>query len=155
VHVAVVVSADHGLRMPDFRAAERTYALLVQMAGRAGRGEVPGRVLLQTWTPDHVVLLHLDDVEAFYAHELKVRATLRYPPFSRLCLVRLDGVDRDAVGAASRELVGALRGVARGFPQVDVLGPAMAALARLVGRWRFQVILRGRDVKAWLAFLRA
>ena len=101
VHVAVVVSADHGLRMPDFRASERTYALLVQAAGRAGRGDVAGRVFLQTWKPDHPVLQRLSDIEGFFADELRIRATLRYPPFSRLVLVRLEGAERGKVAAAA------------------------------------------------------
>ncbi|MFT7520622.1 MAG: primosomal protein N' (replication factor Y), partial [Kiritimatiellia bacterium] len=89
VHTAVVVSADQGFRMPDFRAAERTFALLKQLAGRAGRGTVPGRVFVQTWKPDHHVLTRLDDPEAFYERELELRQMMYYPPYTRLCLVRL------------------------------------------------------------------
>jgi primosomal protein N' (replication factor Y) len=143
VHTAVVVSADRSLRMPDFRAAERTAALLVQLAGRAGRGEVPGRVLVQTWNPGHYVLKHLHDLEAFYGVESKLRSTLRYPPFSRLCLVRLEGIDRKTVAAAASDLGRDLRQAAG--PALSVLGPAPAALPRLVGRWRFQLILRADD----------
>lgn len=153
VHTAVVISADRGFRMPDFRAAERTWALLVQMAGRAGRGGHPGRVLVQTWQPDHYVLTHLDDAERFYATEQRLRSTLRYPPFSRLCLVRLDGVDRIQVEATATELGRTLRQAARPLPGVSVLGPAPAALPRLVGRWRFQIVLRGEQTRPFRAFL--
>jgi primosomal protein N' (replication factor Y) len=152
VHTAVVVSADRGFRMPDFRAAERTYALIVQLAGRAGRGQVAGRVLVQTWAPDHYVLQHLDDVPAFLRAEARIRQTLRYPPFSRLCLVRLEGVDRERVRRVSSSLAADLR--SRLLPGVDVLGPAAAALPRMVGRWRYQVIIRGSRTADYLRFLR-
>jgi primosomal protein N' len=152
VHVAVVVSADHGLRIPDFRSAERTYALLVQTAGRAGRGDVPGEVFVQTWAADHYALQHLDDPDAFYAAELRVRRTLRYPPVHRLVLIRLDGVDRRVVQDHAAELARELRAEgARGG--VEVLGPAPAALPRLVGRWRFQIVLRAADARTMRVWL--
>jgi len=153
VHTAVVVSADHGFRLPDFRAAERTYALLVQVAGRAGRGTVPGRVFVQTWKPDHYVLQHLDDVPGFLATEARLRQALRYPPYTRLVLVRVDGVDRRQAVKAASDLARELRAEARRAEGVDVLGPAPAALARLVGRWRFQVILRGANTGVFRRFL--
>jgi primosomal protein N' (replication factor Y) len=152
VHTAVVISADRGFRMPDFRAAERTFALLVQVAGRAGRGEVPGRVLVQTWKPDHYVLQHLDDVERFVDVELRIRQTLNYPPVSRLCLLRLDGVDRRAVVSAAEALGRDLRQAARG-QQVGILGPAPAAMPRLVGRWRFQLVVRSASAGLLQRFL--
>ncbi len=154
VQTAVVVSADRGFRMPDFRAAERTAALLVQLAGRAGRGDTAGRVFVQTYQPDHYALQHLDRLEGFYDVELRLRATMQYPPFSRLVLVRLDGVDRRAVLARAEALGGDLRRAARTFGPVRVLGPAAAALPRLVGRWRFQLLLRCADVRPLRAFLR-
>lgn len=153
VHTAVVVSADRGFRIPDFRSAERTFALLVQVAGRAGRGDVPGRVLVQTWKPDHYVLQHLDDVRGFLRVEERLRATLRYPPFARLCLVRLDGVDRRAVKAAADALAAVLRDGGRSLPGTAVLGPAAAGMPRLVGRWRFQIVLRGEHDRAFRDWL--
>jgi primosomal protein N' (replication factor Y) len=157
VHVAVVVSADHGFRMPDFRASERTAALVVQLAGRAGRGAVPGRVLVQTWRPDHYVLQHLHDLEAFYDTELRLRQTMRYPPFSRLVLLRFDGVDRQAVLGLAEATAKELRRRARPVRSIGILGPAPAALPRLVGRWRFQVVVRGEQIgplREWLADVR-
>jgi primosomal protein N' (replication factor Y) len=154
VHTAVVISADQGFRMPDFRAAERTFALLVQLAGRAGRGDVAGRVLVQTWKPDHYALQDLGDVDAFLQRELRLRKVMQYPPVTRLVLVRLDGVQREKVVEVASELGRTLRGRSRQVPQVDVLGPAPAALPKMVGRWRFQLILRGREVgpfRRWLA----
>lgn len=155
VHTAVVVSADHGLRMPDFRAAERTYALLVQLAGRAGRGDVPGQVFVQSWDPSHYVIQHLGDVDGFLTHEQRLRDALGYPPHRRLVLVRLEGVDRRTVDKASHILAHDLRAEAqRTDGVVDILGPAPAALPRLVGRWRYQVVLRGRDDRIFRLYLR-
>jgi primosomal protein N' (replication factor Y) len=153
VQTAVVISADRGFRMPDFRAAERTWALLVQVAGRAGRGEHPGRVLVQTWDPDHYVLQSLDDPPRFYAAELRIRQMLSYPPHSRLCLVRVSGVNRQAVRSAAESLGRELRQSARHFTGISLTGPAPAALPRLVGRWRWQLVIRGTVMRAWLQFL--
>jgi primosomal protein N' (replication factor Y) len=155
VHTAIVVSVDQGFRMPDFRASERTYALLVQLAGRAGRGDVPGRVLVQTWKPDHYALREVGSVEGFLERELRLRQTLRYPPLTRLVLVRLDGVDRPTVQGAARALAAELR--RRLAEGVDVLGPSLAALPKMVGRWRYQIILRGQQVgvfRGWLTQIR-
>jgi primosomal protein N' (replication factor Y) len=154
VHCAVVISADRSFRMPDFRAAERTAALLVQLAGRAGRGAVAGRVFVQTYKPDHYVLQHLRDLERFYETELKLRATMRYPPFTRLVLIRMDGVDRKVVLHAAETLGRKLRTEAKPY-KVSVLGPAPAALPRLVGRWRFQLIIRSESVRELRTFLDA
>ncbi len=153
VQTAVIVSADHGFRLPDFRAAERTYALVVQTAGRAGRGSVPGRVIVQTWTPHHYALQHLADADAFLRAEARIRQTLAYPPFTRLCLVRLDGVERAAVQRTADALARTLRASVPAGSAIDVLGPAAAALPRLVGRWRVQLVLRGARTapfRAWL-----
>jgi primosomal protein N' (replication factor Y) (superfamily II helicase) len=153
VHTAVVLNADHGIKLPDFRSAERSYALLVQLAGRAGRGDVPGRVFVQTYEPGHYVLQHLDDLPAFYDHELGLRRLLRHPPFTRITLVRVDGVDRRAALDASRDLARALREARAPDDGNEVLGPTPAALARLIGRWRFQLVLRGRDLRAYRAWI--
>jgi primosomal protein N' (replication factor Y) len=155
VHTAVVVSADRGFRMPDFRAAERTAALVLQVAGRAGRGDVPGRVFVQTWDPGHYVLRHLADLEGFYTQELRLRATLRYPPFTRLVLLRFEGTERREVLQEAERRATDLRAEARRHPGVEVLGPAPAALPRLVGRWRVQVLVRGSEVRPLRAFLTA
>ena len=148
VHTAVVVSADHGLRMPDFRAAERTVALIVQAAGRAGRGQVAGRVLVQTHAMNHPALDDLGDVEAFLERERRQRRVLAYPPWTRLVLIGLEGADRGRTGTAATALSHTLRGLARDLRGVQVLAAAAAAMPRRVGRWRFQVIVRGHDTGA-------
>jgi len=148
VRTAVVVSADQGLRMPDFRSAERTYALLVQLAGRAGRGEHPGRVFVQTYHPEHYVFEHLHDAEGFYAKECGLRQRMGYPPSSRLCLLGLESAHRGQSSQQAYAVARVLREACRGAEGVSILGPAMAALPRLAGRWRQQVILRGSSPRA-------
>jgi primosomal protein N' (replication factor Y) len=131
--------------MPDYQASERTFQLLVQVAGRAGRGDTPGRVLIQTRQPEHpaIRLALAHDVKGFVAEELASRRELGYPPFSRLALVRIDAID-DARARAEAERLAA---VARRWQNdgVEVLGPAPAPLARLRGRYRHRFLLRSKD----------
>jgi primosomal protein N' (replication factor Y) len=155
VHVAAVLGADHVLGMPDFRSAERTFSLVTQLIGRAGRGAVPGRVFLQTHHPDHPVFGCIGDMATFADQEARVRRLLGYPPWSRLVLVRTESTDRIQARDAAESLARLARDQSHAYPGVDVLGPAPAPMARLVGRWRFQVILRGRDVARFRAFLAA
>ncbi len=152
VHVAAVLGVDHVLGMPDFRAAERTFALVTQLIGRAGRGAAAGRVFLQTRHPDHPVFSCVNDMEAFAAHEGQLRRALGQPPYTRLVLVRLEGVDRAATHAAAVALAEDAR--ARAVAGIDVLGPSPAPMPRAVGRWRYQVFLRGRHVGTFRAWLR-
>jgi primosomal protein N' (replication factor Y) len=153
VHVAAVVGCDHVLGMPDFRAAERTFGLVTQLCGRAGRGEVPGRVFLQTHHPEHPVFATIGDMAAFAGHELPLRRMLAYPPLTRLVLLSVEGrVRQDARDAAANLAKEARRASGR-HAGVDVLGPCAAPLPRLVGRWRFQVVLRGREPRSFRAFL--
>ena len=155
VTLAAVVGVDHVLLMPDFRSAERTYGLVTQLAGRAGRGEKPGRVLLQTRQSDHFVFSHVSPdtpLDAFYEAEIHQRSVLSHPPFARVVLVRLESADMAAAQSAGAALVRRLRSTADG-QEIQVFGPTLAPLSRLVGRWRFQIVLRGRNVgrfRAWL-----
>ena len=153
VHVAAVLGVDHVLGMPDFRSSERSFSLVTQLCGRAGRGDVPGKVFLQTSHPDHPVFGCLGDVAAFARYEEHYRRVLGYPPFSRLVLLRVEGEDRSATVSAADLLARQIRDRARAFPGTDVLGPAPAMLPRMVGRWRYQIVLRGRNVKAFREFL--
>jgi primosomal protein N' (replication factor Y) len=140
-----VINADAALGIPDFRAAERAFQLLVQVAGRAGRGDVPGRVLVQTWDPDHpsIALAARHDVDGFLDRELVARRELGYPPLSRAALVRVDAPDEKQAQEAAMSLAGAARAcepVRQG--SVLVQGPAPAPIVRLRGRWRFRLMLR-------------
>ena len=136
-----VINADLTLNFPDFRCSERTFALLTQVAGRAGRGEQPGRVLIQTWSPDHYALTCAADHDygRFFAQEIAFRQELGYPPFGHLVNLVFSGIDGAKVGRAAEVVAEALRQPAA---EVEVLGPAPCPLARLRGKSRFQVVLK-------------
>ncbi len=142
-----VVLADQGMGLPDFRATERTFQLLEQVAGRAGRGERPGRVLIQTYNPEHLGVLcaRAHDYLRFFESERAAREELNYPPFCRLGIVRFDGPDGGAVRHAATEVALRLRGLAARAPieaAISVVGPAEAPLARLKGRTRWQILVK-------------
>jgi primosomal protein N' (replication factor Y) (superfamily II helicase) len=136
-----VVNADQALNLPDFRSAERAFTLLTQVAGRAGRGEKAGIVLFQTWAPDHYALQSAigHDYAGFYAQEAPMRRALGYPPFGFLVNLVFSGLDAARVGRAASHLVAELSQE----PEVEVLGPAPCPLARLRGKARVQVLLKG------------
>jgi primosomal protein N' (replication factor Y) (superfamily II helicase) len=144
VTVVGVVHADASLNFPDFRAAERTFQLLAQVAGRAGRGERPGRVFVQTLQPDHYSLqaAAAHDFPRFAAAELAARRELGYPPFARLVLLRCEGADPAQVERLAADAARALRERADG--RCTVLGPSPAPLERLRQRYRRQILVRGR-----------
>jgi len=143
-----VVLADVGLHLPDFRAAERTFQLLTQVAGRAGRDVIPGRVIVQTFTPDHYAIqpVREHDYERFYAEEIGHRSALNYPPFGALVHVLVSGED-EAQARAAADALTRDPGVA-GLESVELLGPAPAPLARLRGRYRFQLLVKTVDQAA-------
>ncbi len=152
-----VVLADLGLNLPDFRAAERTFQLLTQVAGRAGRGERMGRVLIQTYAPHHYSIRAArdQDYDRFIRRELRLRQELGWPPYSRMALVRIEGADAAAVAAMAERAAKALRGQV-GAAKVDamrVLGPAPAPIERLRGRYRWQVVVRSTEAAAMRAAL--
>jgi len=143
-----VVSADVALSLPDERAAERTWQLLVQAIGRAGRGERPGRAIVQTYLPDHpaIVAVATGDPEPFLAAELERRRRFGSPPFGRLVKCTAADADRGRAEATARAFADTLRERAvREGRRVTVLGPVPAYVARRGGRWRFHVVLRGTD----------
>ena len=141
-----VVSVDAGLALPDFRAAERTFQLITQVAGRAGRGELPGRVLIQTYHPHHYSLRHAcaQDYEAFFEEEINYRRNLAYPPFVALASLLVHGEELTRVQATAAEVRRALDD-ANADRVVRVLGPAPAPIARLRGEHRFQILLKSRN----------
>ncbi len=148
VRLVGVILADLGLHLPDFRAAERTFQLLTQVAGRAGRASEPGRVLVQTFVPDHyaIRLSGRHDYEGFYEEEIRQRAALAYPPFSRLAQVMVAAPDE----AAAREVANSIASCVReAFADEDsapeILGPAPAPIPRLRGKYRFQLLIKTVD----------
>jgi primosomal protein N' (replication factor Y) len=153
-----VINADAALSMPDYRASERAFQILVQVAGRAGRSDRPGTVLIQTRDPEHpaIAFASRHDVRGFMERELGDRRELMYPPFARLALVRLDGPEEGPTRRVALELAGAARATsAVSSGEVRVVGPAAAPLSRLRGRYRFQVLLRARERRALRASLAA
>lgn len=145
-----IISADVGLNIPDFRAAERTFQLLTQVAGRGGRGDDPGRVIVQTFNPGHYAVMRArnHDYEGFYSDELPLRQDLFYPPYSRIISLQISSLDQgrgrrgaEKIGAGLRELAGRqCHGEA-----VEVVGPAEAPIARIKGRFRWQILLKSRN----------
>jgi primosomal protein N' (replication factor Y) len=135
-----VVNADNLLGFPDFRGAERTFHMLTQVAGRAGRGERPGTVVIQTYHPDHYALRAAitHDVKGFAEEELRYRKAFRYPPATRLALVRFEAANENAAVAAAQVAARAIEPVP---PGMRVVGPAPAPLARLRGKWRVHMLL--------------
>jgi len=149
VVLTAVLSADTHLGFPDFRAVERTYVLLTQLAGRAGRGREPGRVLIQTYHPEHYAIraaLEHDD-EGFAAQELRFRKLFDYPPFTRMAMVWIRDKNRQRGGDRIAELADAIR-KAPSAAELRISHPAPAPLERLKGEWRFQLAVRGRSSRA-------
>lgn len=148
-----VVSADVALNLPDERAAERTWQLLEQAVGRAGRGQRPGRALIQSYQPDHpaIVAVAEGDATAFVDHQLDLRERYGSPPFGSVVKLTAALEDRDAAEKLAREMAATLKTrAAETGARVVVLGPVPAYVARRGGRWRFHVVLRGADPLAVL-----
>jgi primosomal protein N' (replication factor Y) (superfamily II helicase) len=140
-----VVSVDAGLALPDFRAAERTFQLLTQVAGRAGRGDLAGKVLIQTYHPYHYALRHASgqDYAGFYEEEIRHRQNHSYPPFVALASLLVHGAKLEQVRADALQLREELDAANPGRI-VRVLGPAPAPLARLKNQFRMQLLIKGR-----------
>lgn len=147
-----VVNADVGINLPDFRASERTFQLLTQVAGRAGRGDLGGEVIIQTALPGHYAIRAAvaHDYRAFAERELAEREAPRYPPFCRLANVILSGTDEDAVVRAADEAAAVARAaVSDGTaPGVEIMGPAPCPVDRIRGRWRWHFLLRSESPSA-------
>ncbi len=149
VTLAAVVNADMALNMPDFRSAERTFQLLTQIAGRAGRGERAGRVIIQTYAPNHYSIRAAKDQDyaRFMRRELELRRDLMYPPFARLAMVRVEGAEPQLVRRTAEAVAKSLSKNAT--PEgLRVLGPAPAPIERIKQRYRWQVMLKSRELKS-------
>jgi primosomal protein N' (replication factor Y) (superfamily II helicase) len=149
-----IVCADLSLNFPDFRAGERTFQLLAQVAGRAGRGANPGRVILQTFNPDHFCVLAAreQDCRTFYRHEIGFRQDLAYPPFSRLIQILITGKDKDRTAQYAQTLGKLCRQTQSESKQfqkdVRILGPVAAPLARIKKQYRWQILLKGGNARS-------
>lgn len=144
-----VISADSSLNFPDFRSSERTFQLLTQVAGRAGRGTIPGEVIIQTFNPNHYSIRasQQHSFSLFYGEEMKFREELKYPPFSRLINFKLEGTSKTKTAACADRL-GALaqslwkRG-SRYQKEVEILGPSTSPWEKMKGKYRYQMLLKG------------
>lgn len=147
-HVTLVgvIWADASLAIPDYKAGERTFQLLTQVFGRAGRGEIPGQVLVQTHHPEHYSINNSKshNYEDMFNEEINLRHALKFPPFSRLINLRFAGEKEEAVSKAARQVAEIARQNCR--PHIEVLGPAPAPLSRLRGMYRWQLLLKSADL---------
>ncbi len=136
-----VISADTQMLLPDFRASERTFQLLTQVAGRAGRSTLLGEVVIQTYQPGHYTLKHVvdHDYPSFYTEELQSRRELSYPPFSRLVLIELKGTEEEKVRASAERFAHLLAG---GNGAFTVLGPAPAVIGKINNQFRWHIIIK-------------
>jgi primosomal protein N' (replication factor Y) len=143
-----VIAADFSLAFPDFRAAERTFQVLSQVAGRAGRGDQKGRVIVQTFNPDHYALTTARDHDfgRFFEKERELRAQLEYPPFSYLACLRLQGNNKNETAEMTQLLAREMGRIIRKWPkrgkEIQILGPAEAPLAKLRGKYRQQIFVK-------------
>jgi primosomal protein N' (replication factor Y) len=149
-----VVSVDAGLALPDFRAAERTFQLITQVAGRAGRGDLSGRVLIQTYHPNHYALRHAtaQDYRGFYDEEIRHRRNHGYPPFVALALLLVRHKDATRAMSVAQQIRTSLN-EANGDHSCRILGPAPAPFARLRGEYRLQLLVKSRSRKQMRAVI--
>jgi primosomal protein N' (replication factor Y) len=138
-----VLAADHALGLPDFRAGERAFQLLTQVAGRAGRGDRPGTVIAQAFDPSHPILIHAarQDYEAFYERELRYRRALRYPPLSALVQIIVSHAQEGQAWRIAGDVAAALS-AEPSAERLTITGPGPAPLERLRGLFRMQILIR-------------
>ncbi|MDP3787222.1 MAG: primosomal protein N' [Candidatus Omnitrophota bacterium] len=146
-----VVSADTALNLPDFRASERTFNLLTQVAGRAGRGAEPGKVVVQTYSPTHYAIERsiTHDYVGFYDEEINFRRELNYPPFTHVVEIKLRGRNEERVIKAAHDLSADLNAVIGAFSAdyktVEIVGPAPEFISKIKGQFRWNMLLKGQS----------
>jgi len=155
-----IICADLTLSFPDFRAAERTFQLLAQVSGRAGRGEIPGRVILQTYNPDHfsIVSAKNQDFKSFFSSDIGYRKALHYPPFSRMVLLKLSGRDQVKTAQHANHVADLCHNLSNkkksSYQYVTILGPIEAPLPRIAKAYRWQILLKGLRTEPLKRFVR-
>jgi primosomal protein N' (replication factor Y) (superfamily II helicase) len=149
VRLVGIVNADTALRFPDYRSGEVTFGLLTQVAGRAGRGDEPARVILQTYSPDHYAVRHATthDYLGFAREEIVIRRRLAFPPYTRLVTCTVAHGDDATAEKRAHEAANGLRAALRDAADIEVLGPSPAFLHRLRGEHRWQLTVRGVDLE--------
>ncbi len=147
-----IVAADLSLGFPDFRAGERTFQILSQVAGRAGRGSQRGRVIIQTFNPDHYAIDTATghNFQLFFEKEKELREQLGYPPFSHLASLRLRGNNKGKTAEAAHYLSQKIKGILNKWPkrgkEIQVLGPVEATISRIKGKYRWQILIKSKSV---------
>jgi primosomal protein N' (replication factor Y) len=138
-----VVNADSSFHLPDFRAPEKSFQLFTQMAGRAGRGDRPGKVILQTYNPQHPSIVHAigHDYRGFAEEEMRLRQAFQYPPYARLVRLVISSTS-PALSEKSAEAIGRMISSQAERLQIEVVGPAPAALSKVQNRYRWNLILK-------------
>lgn len=148
-----VIAADLSLGFPDFRAGERTFQLLSQVAGRAGRGDLRGRVVVQTFNPGHyaIVAAKTHDFESFFHKEIELRKQLGYPPFSYLACLRIRGNNQRDTALMAQRIGNEIRGTVSSWlkkgGEIQILGPAEAPFAKLKGKYRWQILIKSQGTE--------
>lgn len=150
-----IIAADSSLNVPEYNASERTFQLVSQVSGRAGRGSLPGKVLIQTFVPDHYTIRYASkhDYHAFYENETAARGPLGYPPFGNMVNIRFSGTKKSEVEQAAYKIADKIRRdmdkieITSKYP-LEVLGPAPAAHLRINNRYRFQILVKSPSRKA-------
>ncbi len=154
-----VIMADFNLNLPDFRAAEKTFQLLTQVSGRAGRGSVPGNVVIQTYFPEHysIVAAKSHDYEGFYAQEIEIREKFGYPPFLRLINIVISGVNLKQVVEGANIINRRLRERLQGLEELkfEILGPSQAIHSKIKEKYRWQIIIKTAEMERVVEELRA
>lgn len=154
-----IICADLSLSFPDFRAGERTFQLIAQVAGRAGRGTSPGRVILQTYNPDHFSISAAKDQNfiSFYKQEINFRKTLNFPPFSRMIQLKISGKDqqltKDYASALGNLCLSLKTSNASAYASIEILGPIESSLTKIARRYRWQVLFKGTRTNALHQFV--
>jgi primosomal protein N' (replication factor Y) len=149
-----IICADLSLNFPDFRAGERTFQLLAQVAGRAGRGSFPGQVILQTYNPEHfsITAARDQDLNSFYHQEINFRKALNYPPFSRMIQLKISGKDSALTRKHAQQLGDRCRTLKASnssvFGTVEIMGPIESSLTKVARRYRWQILLKGTHARA-------
>ncbi|MBF0223918.1 MAG: primosomal protein N' [Desulfobacterales bacterium] len=154
-----IICADLSLNFPDFRACEQTFQLLAQAAGRAGRGNLPGKVILQTYNPEHfsIISAKSQDFQAFYNEEIKFRNMLLYPPFSRLSQIKISGMDKEKTAdfvKQTGDILQQTRSNEKYFKEdIEILGPIESPISKIAKHYRWHILLKGKTPFAIQKFL--
>lgn len=140
-----VITADTSINLPDFRSAEKTFQMIAQVAGRSGRGSKVGKVIVQTYTPEHysIKFAQIHDYVGFYNEEIKLRRELLYPPFSHLANIIISGFDEGRLIKVANEIGVYLDAELKAYQDVEKLGPSTAPLSKIKSKYRWQIILKG------------